>query len=55
MPKKKWMKPKLIVLLKPRLPEAVLTECKTSSGGGPSTYEVCGYSAGCFTCVAEGS
>lgn len=36
MPKKKWQKPKLIVLLKENLEELVLSACKTgSAGSGP--------------------
>jgi hypothetical protein len=43
MPKKKWMKPKLIVLIKGRPEEAVLQQCKGDGGwyGATSSENDC--------------
>ena len=39
MPKKAWFKPALIVLVRGRPEEAVLTACKTGTDVGPSGPE----------------
>lgn len=42
MPKKKWTKPELIILLKGRPEEAILAGCKGGDTAGPqSDYELC--------------
>jgi hypothetical protein len=55
-PKKKWAKPKLIVLTRGRLGEGVLLPCKTGSGfgpGGPLQVErMCTQGLG-FPCMAD--
>lgn len=37
MPKKKWKKPKLIVLVRSKPEEAILQGCKARGMGGPTT------------------
>ena len=48
--KKKWGKPKLIILIRGKHEEAVLQGCKAySSGSGPADH----HSGGCYTKVAN--
>jgi len=52
MPKKKWEKPKLIVLVKGKLEEEVLLPCKeeTLVGSAGTWYDGCNLSDNCPHC-----
>ena len=53
MPKKKWEKPKLIVLVRGRPEEMVLTQCKGGSAGPDRQESACGTIMLCGTCDEE--
>jgi len=55
MPKKKWNRPKLIVLERRREQENILTACKTgSSGYGPAgNHPACKDEVGQFPCLGN--
>jgi hypothetical protein len=54
MAKKKWSKPKLVVLIRPRTEEVVLQECKTRGRGGDAgdtaDFRDCGAARECYDC-----
>ena len=50
--KKQWQKPQLVVLLRSKPEEAVLTACKSwlASQGPANQFNVCKQDAGCDRC-----
>ncbi len=49
--KKSWVEPELIVLVRSKPEEAVLTACKISSGDGQSTNNNGCYESSCTICA----
>jgi hypothetical protein len=54
--KKKWSRPKLIILIREKPEERVLTTCKQLAGGNSSGNGInCCYSSPCSQCMSFGS
>jgi len=52
--KKEWVTPELIILVRNKPEEAVLTTCKSAGTNGPdSAFSYCGVVTSCIWCTSE--